>query len=146
MDYRLSRMLHVLLHIGLHDGCATSGTIARMLDTHPVVVRRMLAPFRERGFVESIRGPGGGWRLVRPLDAITVRDVHETLPGAPLVALGITRDHPRCPVERAVEAGLSPLVEELEERALGQLGTLTLESFATTARENEISRSRATRR
>ncbi len=143
MDYRLSRMLHVLLHIELHDGCATSRTIARMLDTHPVVVRRMLAPFRERGIVESIRGPGGGWRMALPLDALTVADVHEALPDGSLVAIGITRDHPGCPVESAVAAGLSPVLEELEQRALGQLGTLTLESFAAAVREADASPGRS---
>ena len=81
--------------------------------------------------------------MARSLDAITVRDVHETLPAASLLAVGLTRDHPQCPVERAVEAGRSPLIEELEERTLGQIGTLTLESFAAAARENETSRSRA---
>jgi len=48
-DGRLSRMLHVLIHISLHDGAATSDTIARLLDTNPVVVRRTLAGLREQG-------------------------------------------------------------------------------------------------
>ena len=37
-DNRLMRMLHMLLHVALHDGTATSQTIAQLLGTNPVVV------------------------------------------------------------------------------------------------------------
>ncbi|MZC01638.1 transcriptional regulator, partial [Salmonella enterica subsp. enterica serovar 4,12:i:-] len=39
-DTRLSRMLHVLIHMSRHDRPATSDNIAEMLNTNPVVVRR----------------------------------------------------------------------------------------------------------
>ncbi|MFP8913766.1 transcriptional regulator, partial [Pseudomonas aeruginosa] len=39
-DTRLSRMLHVLIHMARHEGPATSEAIAQMLGTNPVVVRR----------------------------------------------------------------------------------------------------------
>lgn len=44
---RLSRMLPVRLHMARFDGPATSGTIARMLGTNPMVVRRTMAGLRE---------------------------------------------------------------------------------------------------
>ena len=42
-DTRLSRMLHVLIHMARHEGPATSEAIAQMLGTNPVVVRRTMA-------------------------------------------------------------------------------------------------------
>lgn len=59
-DRRLTRILHLLSHIHLHDRAATYDTLAVMLGTHPVVVRRMMAGFRDAGYVQAIRGPGGG--------------------------------------------------------------------------------------
>ena len=37
-DSRLSRMLHVLIHMDRHEHSATSEMIAKMLNTNPVVV------------------------------------------------------------------------------------------------------------
>jgi DNA-binding IscR family transcriptional regulator len=48
-DSRLSRTLHVLLHMARLDHALTSEVIARMFDTNPVVVRRMMAGLRNRG-------------------------------------------------------------------------------------------------
>ncbi|MGO4775349.1 Rrf2 family transcriptional regulator, partial [Lysobacter sp. 2RAB21] len=45
-DSRLSRMLHVLLHMARHDQAFTSEQISRMLNTNPVVVRRTMAGLR----------------------------------------------------------------------------------------------------
>ena len=50
-DNRLSRMLHVLLHMAEQDAPLTSETIGKMLNTNPVVVRRMMSGLRERGYV-----------------------------------------------------------------------------------------------
>src|SRR3546814_1535501 len=66
-DSRLSRMLHVLLHMAQHDRPATSEAIAKMLRTNPVVVRRTMAGLREAGYVRSVKGHGGGWSIARDL-------------------------------------------------------------------------------
>ena len=52
-DSRLSRMLHVLLHIDQAERGLTSDEIGRMLDTNPVVIRRTMAGLREQGYVTS---------------------------------------------------------------------------------------------
>ncbi|WP_163333785.1 Rrf2 family transcriptional regulator, partial [Klebsiella aerogenes] len=67
-DSRLSRMLHVLIHMDRYDGSITSDNIAKMLNTNPVVVRRTMAGLRNTGYVRSDKGHGGGWILARPLD------------------------------------------------------------------------------
>ena len=59
-DSRLSRMLHVLIHMGRHEERATSETIAQMLGTNPVVVRRTLGLLKEKGYVRSEKGHQGG--------------------------------------------------------------------------------------
>lgn len=125
-DSRLSSVLHMLLHLADHDQPQTSEALARYLDTNPVVVRRVLGGLRERGLVESARGPGGGWTLARPLAAITLHDVHIAV-GAPLpFALGHRRDHPDCLVERVVNEAVDEGLREAERLLLAHFATISL--------------------
>ena len=77
-DTRLSRMLHVLIHMARHEGPATSEAIGQMLGTNPVVVRRTMALLKNEGYVSSEKGHRGGWRLAKPLADITLlEDVYK---------------------------------------------------------------------
>ena len=129
-DNRLMRMLHMLLHVALHDGTATSQTIGQLLGTNPVVVRRTMAGLRDWGLVVATRGRNGGWRLARELHEITVKEIHEALGAPDLVTLGSRSEHPRCPVERAVIATLSPVAAAAEALLLDRLGAMTLSDIA----------------
>ncbi|TNC46219.1 Rrf2 family transcriptional regulator [Rubellimicrobium rubrum] len=125
-DLRLSRMLHVLIHMAEYEGAATSQAIAVTLNTNPVVVRRTMAGLRQRGLVLSEKGHHGGWRLTRPLDRITLRDIHEALGPGSVFALGPARDHPACLVEQAVNASLAIAFARAEAVLLQELGSRTL--------------------
>ena len=59
-DTRLSRILHVLIHMDQHEAPLTSEKIAIMLNTNPTVVRLTLAGLREAGYVNSEKGHNGG--------------------------------------------------------------------------------------
>src|SRR5690606_33860301 len=80
-DSRLSRMLHVLLHMARAEQPMTSEHIARMLDTNAAVVRRTMAGLRQAGYVQSGKGHHGGWRLACPLEDITLLNVHQAVGG-----------------------------------------------------------------
>lgn len=129
-DSRLSRMLHVLIHMDSLDAPATSDTIAGMLNTNPVVVRRTMAGLREHGYVQSGKGHGGGWMLARPLDAITLLDIHHALGDPPVFALGTTDEHADCLVERAVNATLGDALRAAEAMLLERFGSVTLADLA----------------
>ena len=116
-DGRLARMLHVLVHMGLLGGRETSERIAQMLNTNPVVVRRTLGALREHGIVESEGGRGGGWKLTRSLDQVTVLDVQLALNEGAILTVPVSRDHPTCPVERASNS----VIEEAHVAAEAQL-------------------------
>ena len=49
----------------------TSEMLARAMGTNPVVIRRLMAGLRERGFVQSEKGHGGGWTIACDLAAVT---------------------------------------------------------------------------
>lgn len=129
-DNRLSRMLHVLVHMHLLGGTETSQTIGLMLNTNPVVVRRTMAALKRHGIVGSEGGPGGGWLLTREAHAITVLDVHKALNDKSVFSLGLAVDHEGCPVERAVNAHLKKAFVAAEAVLNAEFGKLTLMQIA----------------
>ncbi|CAN7680254.1 MULTISPECIES: Rrf2 family transcriptional regulator [Ensifer] len=129
-DNRLSRMLHVLVHMHLLGGTETSQTIGLMLSTNPVVVRRTMAALKRHGIVGSEGGPGGGWLLTRGAEEISVLDVHKALNDKSVFSLGLAADHAGCPVERAVNAHLSKAFLAAETVLNDEFGKLTLAQIA----------------
>ncbi|MFB9951463.1 Rrf2 family transcriptional regulator [Rhizobium puerariae] len=129
-DSRLSRMLHVLIHMDRHEGAATSETIARMLDANPVVIRRTMAGLREKGYVRSGKGHGGGWTLGRSLQEMTLLDIYQAVGEPPVFAMGPACDSPQCLVEQAVDAALADAFAEAEKLLLERFGHVTLADIA----------------
>ena len=78
-DSRLSGVLHVLLHMAQANSAATSEALAKAIGTNPVVVRRVMAGLRERGYVRSERGHGGGWTLACDLSQVTLQDIYDAV-------------------------------------------------------------------
>ena len=137
-DNRLSRMLHVLIHMDHMGGPVTSETISRMLDTNPVVVRRTMAGLRSAGYVTSVKGHGGGWTLATPLDELALRDIHTALGSPRVFAIGLSDDDPRCLVEQAVNVALKDAMAEAEQRLLSRFGEVTIGALS---RDVAVSRS-----
>lgn len=130
-DSRLSRMLHVLIHMAQRDGPVTSEVIARSLNTNPVVVRRMMGGLRQHGYVQSEKGHGGGWTLARKLDEISLLDVYRALGEPPIFALRSAADDPSCLVERAVNAAIDDALQEAEAKLLKRFGEVSVADIAS---------------
>lgn len=130
-DSRLSRMLHVLIHMGRHEGAITSEMIAQMLDANPVVIRRTMAGLRDKGYVSSVKGHGGGWTLSRPLEKLTLLDVYRAVGEPSIFAVGPAYDMPGCPIEQAVNGTLINVFNEAEELLRERFAGLTLADIAS---------------
>lgn len=129
-DSRLSRMLHVLLHMARHDGPMTSEAIARMLGTNPVVVRRTMAGLRDAGHVRSEKGHGGGWAIAADLEQVSLLDVHRAVGGPRLFAIGSEHPNPDCAVEKVVNEALEDALREAEAQLIARLGAVSLAELA----------------
>lgn len=129
-DSRLSGVLHVLLHMAERDIPLTSEMLAKAMDTNPVVIRRTMAGLRERGYVRSEKGHGGGWSLACDLSKVTLRDVYAALGSPGLLAMGNRTEAPGCLVEQAVNAALGEAFEAAEALLLERLGEVTLATLS----------------
>ena len=130
MDARLSRMLHLLIHMGRMDGPLTSNAAAVMLGTNPVVIRRTMAGLRDAGYVRSVKGHGGGWSLTCKLRDLTMLDVHRALGENRIFALGPADPDPACLVEQAVNSSLESALREAEALLLQRLADVSLADIA----------------
>lgn len=129
-DSRLSRMLHVLLHMAGAETPMTSEQVATMLETNSAVVRRTMAGLREAGYVSSERGHGGGWRLACDLDQVTLLDILRAVGTERLFAIGFDNDTPDCAVERVVNASVSDVMSRAEMLLLEGFASITLADLA----------------
>ncbi|MFO0728502.1 MAG: Rrf2 family transcriptional regulator [Myxococcota bacterium] len=133
-DSRLSGVLHVLLHMAQHNGPLTSERLAKAMDTNPVVIRRVMAGLRARGYVRSGKGHGGGWVLSCEPAEVTLRDIYDALGSPSLLAIGNRTASPECLVEQAVNAALGESFAAAEALLLARLGEVTLRALGEQVR------------
>lgn len=130
IDSRLSRVLHILLHMARADEVFSSTRIATMLKTNPTVVRRMMKGLREAGYVSSRHGKGGGWTLECDLHTTTLLDLYDALGQPTLFAMGLDTANHDCAVAQAVDAALGAVLEEARALVRAQMSQTTLSALA----------------
>lgn len=133
-DSRLSNVLHALLHMAEHEARLgtpmTSDQLATCLSTNPVVVRRTMASLREQGLVTSEKGHGGGWRLARPLDQVTLGHVNQALGEPGLFPETPPVEADGCLVEAAVNSALADTYAAARALLVLRLNDITLADLA----------------
>jgi DNA-binding IscR family transcriptional regulator len=124
------------------DDAATSQTLAKTMNTNPVVIRRIMAGLRDRGLVRSEKGHGGGWTLSCELSKVTLRDIYVALGSPSLLAIGNRTEAPDCLVEQAVNGALVQAFGDAENLLLSRLGDVTLAMLSGDVRRRLAARSR----
>ncbi len=123
---QLSDVLHILLHVAQSNGPMTSEHLAKALQTNPVVVRRTMAGLRDRGFVASEKGHGGGWQLSCDLESVTLHDIYTALGTPTMIALGNRTNAPDCLVEKAVNIATNNAFTTAEATLIASFRDTTL--------------------
>ncbi|WP_043518449.1 Rrf2 family transcriptional regulator [Achromobacter arsenitoxydans] len=129
-DSKLSGVLHVLLHMAEHAGPMTSEDLGRVMQTNPVVIRRIMAGLREQGLVRSEKGHGGGWSISCDFKDVTLRDIYTALGSPEIFAMGNRSEAPGCLVEEAVNASLDGAFDEAQALLLNRFGKVTLAALS----------------
>lgn len=73
--------LRALRTLTTTDSTLGGGDLAERLGTTRQFIPQVLAPLVRAGWVESVPGPGGGYRLVADLSQLTLLDLIETVEG-----------------------------------------------------------------
>ncbi|WP_413626198.1 RrF2 family transcriptional regulator [Luteibacter sp. Lutesp34] len=125
-DSKLSSVLHVLLHMAYSDRALTSVELAGYLGTNAVVVRRVLGSLRALGYVDAIKGHGGGWSITCDLRQVTLHDIYRAVGSPAVFAMGNRVDQPECLVEQAVNMALDTAFQQAEALLVARLSGVTL--------------------
>ena len=112
----------------------TSEFIAGSVHTNPVVIRRLLAAFRDAGWVASQGGPGGGWRLQRDPELVNLADIHRVVEGCALFQLHASEPNPLCPVGRNIQHTLTGIFQDALDVLERHLAQTTLASLVRDVR------------
>lgn len=129
MNCRFTMAAHMLGMLACSEresgGSLTSESMARSIQTNPVVVRRLLRDLARAGLVETKRGVGGGVSLARSAERITLRDVYEAVEeDAELLGRYPSGPSPSCII--------APLVAEYLEGVVGRAESAFKESLEAT--------------
>jgi len=105
------------------SGAARAEEIARAQDIPLPILSKVLQDLVRKGLLESRRGPGGGFRLARRLDLITLRDVVAAIDGldpfyACITGLPGCSDEAPCPLHDMWKEMRTGLMESFEKTTL----------------------------
>jgi len=137
VDTRLTVGIHILcLLASSGEESLTSEYMAGSVNTNPVVIRRTLARLRARKIVKSQGGAGGGWRLARPADRITLADVLTAVRSGPLLNMHRNDPNPVCPIGARIQQGLKNYYAEAEAALERQLARSTIADVLASTRRS----------
>src|SRR5882762_9162705 len=146
IDLRLATALQMMLSVALgeHDNFrVTSKMLAEGLGTNPSLIRKLLFPLSRDGLIRPSVGKGGGLRLGRAAERITLRDVYQSVIENKAI-LAIRDDIPRrCRISANINEVFDTVTGEAERAMLGTLQRRTIaESLADILRLDERRRTR----
>ncbi|WP_431825437.1 RrF2 family transcriptional regulator [Burkholderia sp. F1] len=116
---------YIMSFVGAHHPRQlATATIAKWVDTHAARVRQIVSLLVKAGLLESSRGGGGGVRLARRADAITLLDIYDAVGESEMFQFSIENpfsewaDH--CNVHGVLE-GMRESVERLSRLEFGKV-------------------------
>jgi Rrf2 family protein len=127
MNTRFSVAVHVLTLLQTQPGTTMSSEwIAGSVNTNPSLIRRLLSQLAKAGLTTSQMGTGGGARLARAADTITLADVYAAVAEDREVLLMHDSPNPKCPVGRNIQAVLKTRIATAERALMSELGRNTI--------------------
>jgi Rrf2 family protein len=116
----------------------TSERLAGIVNTNPVVVRRVLGALREAGLVTSQPGPGGGWKLTRDAASITLRDVYKAVEGESVLSLPRHAPSACCPFGDRLPEVLTACFQEAQAAMEHRLSQVTIADVLDAVRGGKL--------
>jgi Rrf2 family protein len=129
MIFGLSRKtdlaLEALKALSAAEGRVPGSVLAEMIGTSVQFLPQVLAPLVQSGWIDSGRGPGGGYLASVPLDSISLLELIETTEGEIENDRCVLREGPcpgtqSCAVHQAWVSAREVLVGKLSEYSIAQ--------------------------
>jgi Rrf2 family protein len=88
--------------------------LASSVNTHPVVVRRIMAELVKAGLVKAVPGKLGGFLLAKPASKVSLWDVMQAVDEAKVFAFNPNPANPDCPVSVRMAKALRPVFDQVQ--------------------------------
>ena len=125
---RFAVAVHILtLMAWAGDEPLKSETVARSVNTNAVVIRRLLCQLARAKLVTSQTGAGGGSKLARKPNRITLLEVYRAVEDGNLFALHRQRPSRHCPIGMNIETVLEDVLEQVSGAVEKVLAKITVE-------------------
>ncbi len=124
--------LHAAMYLARNEGqSATARHIANTFDISETHLVKVLQAMNRAGLIRGTRGPGGGYRLAQPAEAIRLLDVVQALEGR-LEVSGCLLRHPLCKNRNCL---LAPLERKVNAETIDYLQNHSVRDMAQTLAE-----------
>ena len=116
--------MRALIEVALGGDSPTSlKVVAERQGLSHLYLEQIFATLRKAGYVESVRGAHGGYKVAKPADQITALEIVELLEGS-LAPVTCIEDSDNC--GRAGNCAAEPLWRQVDAAVRGVLGGTTL--------------------
>jgi Rrf2 family protein len=128
IDTRFSVSVQIMMTLAYHsDELVNSELLASVLKTNATFVRKLVSRLVEARLVESFRGKGGGIKLAKSPQAITLKDIYlAATHEKPLVNVHKKPVYQECSVSCCIEEVLTEVVTGIEQSTLTYLSRKNL--------------------
>lgn len=117
---RFTVATHILTLLASSDELVSSDEIAVSVNTNPVVIRRLLSELAKAGLVMTQQGSGGGSRLARPADDITLAHIYRATEPGSLFGMHRQAPNPECEIGANIQTVMGGVFDRTE-RAVEQI-------------------------
>ena len=122
--------VHLLTVLSCKEGRrGTSKSLGASVNTHPVVIRRILQALQASGIVETYKGAGAGSKLARCPSEITLRQIYRAVEKEEPFLLPLREPHQNCPVGRRLKTVLQSVFAAVEKALESELHKTTLQDL-----------------
>ncbi len=124
---RFAMAVHVMALLAYRNGQrATSQFLAASVNTHPVMIRRLLLALQKAKLIETRRGASFGSRLRFPPDQITLWSIFVAADGNKSFRLPVLKANRACPVGASIETALQEVFHCAQEAMQRELSRVSL--------------------
>ncbi len=108
----------------------SSQNIAWSVNTNPVVIRRLLGTLKRAGLVETESGSGGGARIGRSPEKITLAEVYKAVEEGSVFHYHYATPNQDCPVGANIQDALHEPLSQAEAVMIEDLSRTTIKDVA----------------
>ena len=134
VNQRFTFAVHIMTALAFAGDLVDSQTLARSVNTHPVVVRRLLQSLRRVGLVETYAGKHGGFKLAKSPARISLLAIYEAVQPQPVIAISERRASKDCRVSCNMKRIMMSVAESAEQAVRKRLHAITLQQLVREVR------------